>query len=324
MPLLDGIAAHVVVEQQRALHEYRDPSPQEPYTATSYIEILPNIPFTVYVRVPPAFTFLGDVLVFRIFLDNILRTHIWHSEVRCKEAEGNEEETRRGISGLFNSDDGSALQFPHVLEYGNANPPGDVEAWEGREILFQIFHGRLKLKDERATGSSTGPAGHGAVDIFPGPAAYAFVFKYRTRDMLKSILHRPPLPTMNVAAPDNASDPTAHPADNAFRASLRPNESSNLWCYCRKIKARERAVTCDNDLCAIKTFHWGCVRLREEPRTLWLCPECRELPEEEREVKGWNEYYRGSYLHQLCPGCTECDGRAFSVAVRRREEGGDC
>ena len=121
--------------------------------------------------------------------------------------------------------------------------------------------------------------------MFPGPAAYAFVFKYRPRDILKSILGRMPLPTMNINAPD-ASDPNAHPADNAFHAALRANESSNLWCYCRKIKARERAVSCDNDLCKIKTFHWGCVHLTEEPKTFWLCPECRELPEEEREVKG--------------------------------------
>lgn len=46
------------------------------------------------------------------------------------------------------------------------------------------------------------------------------------------------------------------------------------YCICEKISYGDM-VCCDNDLCPIEWFHFGCVSLRKKPKGKWYCPQCR-------------------------------------------------
>ena len=34
-------------------------------------------------------------------------------------------------------------------------------------------------------------------------------------------------------------------------------------------------IGCDNDLCPIEWFHFGCMGLTAKPKGKWFCPKCR-------------------------------------------------
>ncbi|CAH1725370.1 inhibitor of growth protein 1-like [Aphis gossypii] len=52
------------------------------------------------------------------------------------------------------------------------------------------------------------------------------------------------------------------------------DELQPTYCICEKISYGEM-VCCDNDLCPIEWFHFGCVSIRKKPKGKWYCPQCR-------------------------------------------------
>jgi len=52
------------------------------------------------------------------------------------------------------------------------------------------------------------------------------------------------------------------------------NGSQPTYCICEKISYGDM-VCCDNDICPIEWFHFGCVSLRKKPKGKWYCPRCR-------------------------------------------------
>lgn len=54
------------------------------------------------------------------------------------------------------------------------------------------------------------------------------------------------------------------------------NELQPTYCICEKISYGDM-VCCDNDLCPIEWFHFGCVSLRKKPKGKWYCPRCRGI-----------------------------------------------
>ncbi|XP_071444643.1 inhibitor of growth protein 1 [Hetaerina americana] len=46
------------------------------------------------------------------------------------------------------------------------------------------------------------------------------------------------------------------------------------YCLCDQISFGEM-ILCDNDLCPIEWFHFGCVSLVSKPKGRWFCPRCR-------------------------------------------------
>jgi len=46
------------------------------------------------------------------------------------------------------------------------------------------------------------------------------------------------------------------------------------YCICEEISYGDM-VCCDNDLCPIQWFHFGCVSLHRKPKGKWYCPRCR-------------------------------------------------
>ncbi|CAK4009087.1 related to component of histone acetyltransferase complex [Lecanosticta acicola] len=319
MPLLNGIAAHCVVEHH-ALHEYANPLEHnsEPNTVTRYTEIAPNVPFTVSVQVPPDFVFLGDVLVFRVFMNGTLQADVWHKALPAStdQRTGDARRDHQGIRGLFSRDDGQLIRFPHLVEHPNKNAIGDMSTWHDKEILFQVSHGCLR--DHKAD-QAFGPAA-GVVQAVGGPeSVLAFTFKYRPVDILKSIISPPPWPPTNVTP--ETPDSRYHPVDDAFKAALQPSRSRDLYCICRKVRGSQRVATCDNDWCQIKSYHWECVGLKREPERIWLCPFCIELNEEDLVIEGYNDYYEYSYPDQECGGCNGLDEKGFVGAHKNKTKG---
>ncbi|KAK4611347.1 uncharacterized protein CLAFUR5_13982 [Fulvia fulva] len=74
----------------------------------------------------------------------------------------------------------------------------------------------------------------------------------------------------------------AHPADEEWRKNL--NYFNSKWMYCcKQMKQDSKFTWCDNADCVIGVFHFWCVGLTREPHwglNTWLCPICRDLPEE--------------------------------------------
>lgn len=66
----------------------------------------------------------------------------------------------------------------------------------------------------------------------------------------------------------------------SFYSSRKTSSSSNgsdiepTYCICEKI-SYGAMVGCDNDLCPIQWFHFGCVSLSRKPKGKWYCPNCR-------------------------------------------------
>lgn len=46
------------------------------------------------------------------------------------------------------------------------------------------------------------------------------------------------------------------------------------YCICEEISYGVM-ICCDNDLCPIEWFHFGCVSLSRKPKGKWYCPNCR-------------------------------------------------
>ena len=53
---------------------------------------------------------------------------------------------------------------------------------------------------------------------------------------------------------------------------IDPDEPT--YCLCDQVSYDEM-IGCDNDLCPIERFHFGCVLLQGKPKGKWLCPKCR-------------------------------------------------
>lgn len=52
----------------------------------------------------------------------------------------------------------------------------------------------------------------------------------------------------------------------------------NAVCYCRRTAADDNAMAhCSNPSCQIQNFHLECLRLKNKPKRLWYCPDCRKL-----------------------------------------------
>lgn len=49
-------------------------------------------------------------------------------------------------------------------------------------------------------------------------------------------------------------------------------------CYCRKA-SNEQTLECSNKECAIKKFHYSCLRLTNPIPKTWYCPSCLLLPQ---------------------------------------------
>ncbi len=49
-------------------------------------------------------------------------------------------------------------------------------------------------------------------------------------------------------------------------------------CACGVPETSELWICCDNDNCAVKWYHWQCVRVTEELPGHWLCPSCSLAP----------------------------------------------
>ncbi|EME44368.1 hypothetical protein DOTSEDRAFT_34825 [Dothistroma septosporum NZE10] len=74
-----------------------------------------------------------------------------------------------------------------------------------------------------------------------------------------------------------------HPADQQWRDNLTNFNSKWMYC-CRRMRPNTKFVWCDNKDCEIGIFHFRCVGLTSEPHwggRLWLCPICRDLPDQE-------------------------------------------
>ncbi|KAJ1527636.1 hypothetical protein ONE63_007598 [Megalurothrips usitatus] len=54
--------------------------------------------------------------------------------------------------------------------------------------------------------------------------------------------------------------------------AIDPDEPT--YCLCDQISFGEM-ILCDNDLCPIEWFHFGCVALTTKPKGKWFCPKCR-------------------------------------------------
>ncbi|KAF2159741.1 hypothetical protein M409DRAFT_60518 [Zasmidium cellare ATCC 36951] len=277
MPTLSHISTRLTIGSL-ALSEIPDnstPNP-EPNTSSCYILISPNKPFLVAIHIPAHVVFLGDALLFKILKDGRFVTQSWRA--RGKDEDG-------GAKAMDVWIGAEELRFPHVVEDGNANPPGDVALWDGSEVVVQISHARIT---EPPGGDGFGNKTPGEVQPLGGvDHTLAFTFKYRPEAVLRAILlPPPPLPSPNPAP----SSYDEHPADTAFKAHITNGKDKNpeIYCNCRLIRAAEPMVTCDNDRCEIKTFHFDCVGLDEAPKkgATWLCPTCRKLPAREVEIEG--------------------------------------
>jgi len=44
-------------------------------------------------------------------------------------------------------------------------------------------------------------------------------------------------------------------------------------------------VGCDNDLCPIQWFHFGCVSINRKPKGKWFCPFCRDTSNNPKTMK---------------------------------------
>lgn len=57
-------------------------------------------------------------------------------------------------------------------------------------------------------------------------------------------------------------------------SSSSDSDIQPTYCICEEISYGDM-VCCDNDLCPIEWFHFGCVSLSRKPKGKWYCPKCR-------------------------------------------------
>ncbi|XP_015376046.1 PREDICTED: inhibitor of growth protein 1-like [Diuraphis noxia] len=56
------------------------------------------------------------------------------------------------------------------------------------------------------------------------------------------------------------------------------------YCLCEEISYGDM-VGCDNDLCPIQWFHFGCVSIHRKPKGKWFCPFCRDTSNNPKTMK---------------------------------------
>lgn len=52
-------------------------------------------------------------------------------------------------------------------------------------------------------------------------------------------------------------------------------EDKKLYCFCQSVSYGEM-VACDGPNCKYEWFHYTCVNLKEPPKGIWYCPDCRQ------------------------------------------------
>jgi len=57
-------------------------------------------------------------------------------------------------------------------------------------------------------------------------------------------------------------------------ANIEIDPDEPTYCLCDQVSYGEM-IGCDNDLCPIEWFHFGCVQLQGKPKGKWFCPKCR-------------------------------------------------
>jgi len=70
------------------------------------------------------------------------------------------------------------------------------------------------------------------------------------------------------------SDPKSSDSDGdagGVDGDLQPT-----YCLCEEISYGDM-VCCDNDLCPMQWFHFGCVSINRSPKGQWFCPFCRGI-----------------------------------------------
>lgn len=274
MAVLSTIPAYIVVENT-ALREYADPDTNihpEPGTLTRYIEVASNMEFEIHVSVPATFTFLSDVLILKVFFDGKFVTETAHQAPDM-------------MSRIAHKD----LRFPLELATLNLNDPGDAHLWQDKEIVLQVSHGSV-VPTESEFDVLFGQLRRKAVSIPDPNSVLASTWKYRPPRLLRTILALPrtsfsSLPLLDPAARQHCPPWPEHPQDAAWKEKLARNGDPELYCYCKRITGGP-VIACDNEECAVGHFHMFCVGLKEQPRRLWVCDECRGLPRERLRVKG--------------------------------------
>lgn len=53
------------------------------------------------------------------------------------------------------------------------------------------------------------------------------------------------------------------------------SEKTLTYCICKSTEDNLPMICCDNENCKIKWYHFKCINLKEIPKNLWLCSNCR-------------------------------------------------
>jgi len=72
--------------------------------------------------------------------------------------------------------------------------------------------------------------------------------------------------------PSNKNDDDSDREVDPSTFDIDPDEPR--YCLCDQVSYGEM-IGCDNDLCPIEWFHFGCMGLTAKPKGKWYCPKCR-------------------------------------------------
>lgn len=62
------------------------------------------------------------------------------------------------------------------------------------------------------------------------------------------------------------------------------DDDKTLYCYCQHVSFGEM-VACDGHNCKYEWFHYECVGLKEPPKGLWYCTECKKSLSKQKQKK---------------------------------------
>lgn len=82
---------------------------------------------------------------------------------------------------------------------------------------------------------------------------------------------KPKMKKKNKKQTDNS---TSMDEDDSDVMPVDPNEPT--YCLCNRISFG-KMICCDNDLCPIQWYHFGCISMTTQPKGKWFCPKCRGL-----------------------------------------------
>lgn len=89
--------------------------------------------------------------------------------------------------------------------------------------------------------------------------------------------------TMSIDTDQKVKNNTTHTNSKTQRSKKiisksldSDNEIEPTYCICEEV-SYGNMVCCDNDLCPIEWFHFGCVSLTRKPKGKWYCPKCRGI-----------------------------------------------